>query len=535
MNNKAQGAIEYLLLLSGAVLVAALVISIMTGMGGMGVPTVNNAFNSAINGAGGGGTGGGAVCWNNVLEGDEECEGGGPYSILDCSDLWPEYSGGTATCDNCHWDKTNCISNPIGNGICGDSTVQCPNSTGLCETCDNSLPKNCSEIKGSLDWTGTATCYPSSSKDGCTWDVSGCTKISAGNCGNGAIDSGEQCDGTNFGTPAATCASLGFTGGGTLSCYPSSGVNGCHFNTTLCVQGGGGNVCGNGIVESPETCDPPGSKTDCTLIKFDYKKGEANCNAACSWDESKCSTEWIPDIVYPINETWGWMPYGVNLEWDKIGNSDPEYYAWNVDLPSPWGVWSGKIYGGGTTVHLGEEYWNAYAHVDGFYSWHVAGYSIMQGEWSEYGTVFRNTEPDFKSMGDNIYFCKTGGDPTIRWEIIDDAQDYVLHIIGNNENDFLTYKISYLDGYGAFSNYSCGATECWATLKQGPGTLLEVLPNGTYHIAMSSCHSAGVGPEFNKCTTTNDTVGSFKYQSKRKSPYKFLTICDTCNNQNKCP
>src|SRR5262245_33410853 len=46
-------------------------------------------------------------------------------------------------------------------------------------------------------------------------------------CGNGRIDPGEQCDGTNLN--GATCTSLGFTNGGTLACTAS-----CDFNLSGC-------------------------------------------------------------------------------------------------------------------------------------------------------------------------------------------------------------------------------------------------------------------------------------------------------------
>ncbi|MEK7583658.1 MAG: DNRLRE domain-containing protein, partial [Patescibacteria group bacterium] len=48
-------------------------------------------------------------------------------------------------------------------------------------------------------------------------------------CGNGIVESGEQCDGFNLG--GASCTSQGFTGG-TLSCSSSS----CQFVTTQCTQ-----------------------------------------------------------------------------------------------------------------------------------------------------------------------------------------------------------------------------------------------------------------------------------------------------------
>ncbi|MDX6587509.1 MAG: large repetitive protein [Solirubrobacterales bacterium] len=60
-------------------------------------------------------------------------------------------------------------------------------------------------------------------------------------CGNGVIDTGEQCDGLDLN--GATCVSQGFTGG-TLACDGN-----CQFDTSACT------ACGNGIVEPGETCD----------------------------------------------------------------------------------------------------------------------------------------------------------------------------------------------------------------------------------------------------------------------------------------
>ena len=49
-------------------------------------------------------------------------------------------------------------------------------------------------------------------------------------CGNGIVETGESCDLTTFGI--LTCASFGFTGGGTLNC------NLCHIGTFGCVNQG---------------------------------------------------------------------------------------------------------------------------------------------------------------------------------------------------------------------------------------------------------------------------------------------------------
>ncbi len=62
-------------------------------------------------------------------------------------------------------------------------------------------------------------------------------------CGNGVIETGEQCDGSALG--GQTCVSRGFTGG-SLSCNSD-----CTFNTSSCTSGGGGG--GGGGVYIPPT------------------------------------------------------------------------------------------------------------------------------------------------------------------------------------------------------------------------------------------------------------------------------------------
>ncbi len=99
-------------------------------------------------------------------------------------------------------------------------------------------------------------------------------------CGNGIIESGEQCDGTNFG--GQTCQSLGFTGGGTLQC--SIGPNGCQFNTSQCIF----SLCGNGICnidENPISC--PEDCTNANQIVLKENKGypyNPNQTSNFSWN-----------------------------------------------------------------------------------------------------------------------------------------------------------------------------------------------------------------------------------------------------------
>jgi len=63
-------------------------------------------------------------------------------------------------------------------------------------------------------------------------------------CGNGNLDPGEQCDGSDLN--GLSCSELGFSGG-TLSCTGS-----CVFNTNGCTSGGGGFDGGDGTLTRGE-------------------------------------------------------------------------------------------------------------------------------------------------------------------------------------------------------------------------------------------------------------------------------------------
>ncbi len=52
-------------------------------------------------------------------------------------------------------------------------------------------------------------------------------------CGNGIIEEGEQCDGTNLG--GNSCASLGYVKGGVLRCYPPGNAQECIYDVSGCI------------------------------------------------------------------------------------------------------------------------------------------------------------------------------------------------------------------------------------------------------------------------------------------------------------
>ena len=96
-------------------------------------------------------------------------------------------------------------------------------------------------------------------------------------CGNGALDDGEECDGTLFGT--ATCDTEGNFNGGTLLC---SGT--CTIQTTNC------ETCGNGVVDAGEDCDGTDlDDTECADLTA-FTGGTLACNTAtCAFNTAGCT------------------------------------------------------------------------------------------------------------------------------------------------------------------------------------------------------------------------------------------------------
>jgi hypothetical protein len=104
-------------------------------------------------------------------------------------------------------------------------------------------------------------------------------------CGDGAIGSGEQCEGADLG--GADCQSLGFASG-TLACTP-----GCQLDTSGCVPNPP-TSCGNGTIEAPESCDGAdlGGAT-CTSLGFALG-GSLACTGSCGYDTSSCTAQALP-------------------------------------------------------------------------------------------------------------------------------------------------------------------------------------------------------------------------------------------------
>jgi cysteine-rich repeat protein len=161
---------------------------------------------------------------------------------------------GDGVCDaalgeDCTTCDADCGATPACSAVCGDGS--CDTTVG--ENC-TSCPADCSTKPGCLPpGCGNGICEAAAGEDctSCPPDCStmpGCTPPP---CGNGALDAGETCDGADL--AGETCATRGFTGGGTLGC--NAACDG--FVTSACVPGGP--VCGDGSVAATEACDDGGT------------------------------------------------------------------------------------------------------------------------------------------------------------------------------------------------------------------------------------------------------------------------------------
>ena len=121
---------------------------------------------------------------------------------------------------------------------------------------------------------------------GCKLDFSNCkTELSDNTCGNGVLDYDEYCDGNLFYGGRTACSAWDDSySSGTVSCYH------CTLNYDRCVTKPS---CGNGILEYGEPCDGYlflGGWTTCSAWDDKYSSGSVSCNH-CALDYSQCTAK----------------------------------------------------------------------------------------------------------------------------------------------------------------------------------------------------------------------------------------------------
>jgi cysteine-rich repeat protein len=161
---------------------------------------------------------------------------------------------------------TGCLFDPGGaqtqGPLCGNGVVE---SREQCDG-DNLEGATCQSLElGDGELACTADC---------TFDTTDCQH--GRQCGNGVIEGAEQCEGQDLG--GATCENMGL-GQGTLVCNAD-----CTLDTSGCQ---GGAVCGDGTKDVDEQCDGNDlGSTTCESLNF--AGGTLRCNADCTFDDSEC-------------------------------------------------------------------------------------------------------------------------------------------------------------------------------------------------------------------------------------------------------
>ena len=140
---------------------------------------------------------------------------------------WSDGCGSSLNCGVCN---SGFFCDAAGQCISNSCTPKVPPTLlGVCGsfTCGTAANGTCGQVN-------CGTC-------GAGFSCNNQTQLCVTTCGNGIVNSGEQCDGTNL--SGQTCVSQGFTSG-TLLCNSN-----CQFNTTQCST-----TIGNGVCDAGETC-----------------------------------------------------------------------------------------------------------------------------------------------------------------------------------------------------------------------------------------------------------------------------------------
>ncbi len=268
-------------------------------------------------------------CDNGVIEAGETCD---PIDScpMDCDDgsactddtLLGDPADCTATCD--HTPVMNCIS---GDGCCpevcdnnndSDCSVSCGNDViEAGETCDppDSCPTECNDginctadslIGSAANCSATCSFNPINdciAGDGCCPPSCHSTNDAdcSSSCGNGVVEAGETCDPPDScptqcedGLACTNDVLIGSAANCSVSCSHTI-ITACADGDLCCPAGCDSTVdddcsvtCGNNIIETGETCDPPGNCPatcdDLVACTMDTMTGSAeNCSASCSF------------------------------------------------------------------------------------------------------------------------------------------------------------------------------------------------------------------------------------------------------------
>jgi hypothetical protein len=207
----------------------------------------------------------------------------------------------------------------------GDVPETCGNGTlDPGEDCDGTElgGADCAAAAGLAE--GTLACDAA-----CAFDVSGCHQ-----CGNGVAEATEVCDGTDF--RGDSCTARGYEAGELICAW-------CEIvNDSPC------RTCGDGLAEPPaEECDGPDlERRDC--VSFGWGGGDLACSATCAFVEDACAPT-IPVPRRPLNAAYVGsvhVPGSLRPEFSWEGAASPTGVAATYELE----LASDPTFPAGTTI-----------------------------------------------------------------------------------------------------------------------------------------------------------------------------------------
>ena len=200
----------------------------------------------------------GPMCGDSNIEGTEECDEGNIAASDICTNTTTSQGGGECTLT-----------------FCGDNVAQPTNGNNVSEQCDDGNNTNGDGCDASCQNESQPVCGNGMVESGeqcddlnlptATCDAS-CMIIGGPICGNGVVESGEQCDNLNL--PTATCDTSCMTiaapicGNGVVE--SGEQCDNLNLPTATCDASCmtiAAAICGNSIVETGEQCEPPGTAT----------------------------------------------------------------------------------------------------------------------------------------------------------------------------------------------------------------------------------------------------------------------------------
>ncbi|MBN2725401.1 MAG: hypothetical protein JXR95_15155 [Deltaproteobacteria bacterium] len=277
--------------------------------------------------------------------------------------------------------------------------------------------------------------------------ISGCSEEKAKSCGNGIVDTGEECD------PNALlqeqCNDVGFYGGN-LSCNED-----CTYNTSGC-----SGSCGDGIIDvtDGEECDS-GISEEVNCESIGYYRGNLSCNSECRFDISEC--ERCGDGV--VNEDDGEEcepETGVSMTCE-----DFSYYGGNLSCS--------------------DECKMDFSSCD---EYGYCGDNVLQGDYEECDTVPVNTECRIEGHHDGELECDSGcsvnSDSCI--DIIQVATGMTHTCILTNMGDVYCFGEN---NHGELGNLSAGTFSIVPVMANLPQPAIKISTGISYTCAVLNDHS----------------------------------------------